>query len=171
MSLSSVIAQSCPQCGHSVEVTIERSLRLDDESSRHRVLENRFNWLECGECGEKRPLEVDVLVCDPERGVTLQVVARDDEVPSASTAMSEFLGPHPEFARIVSSREELVEKLRLHAHGLDDAAVEIVKLLLRTQLGDQAGRTRRHYERTDGLRSDSNRRPRHCCSARSAHAF
>jgi hypothetical protein len=64
--------------------------------------------------------------------------------------MLEFLGSQPQFARIVGSREDLIEKLLIPTDDLDDVAVEIVKLLLRAQLGDQAGHARRHYERTDG---------------------
>lgn len=150
MSLSSSIGQACPRCGLTQEVLVHSSLSIQDEDGLRAVVENRFNWFECSACGEQRPLELDLQVTDRRRAIVVRVVRADADVPENIAAMKSIMGDEPWFARIVKGREDLVEKFLILTERLNDAAVEVVKFLLRVQQGDLEGRAVRRFERLEG---------------------
>ncbi len=149
MSLTSSVRRPCPECQQPLEVVVHQSLVIGDEATLQSVLENRFHVLECP-CGARRPFEVDFLLTNQRRDLLLQVTLDDAHVPEMAEAFRELLPEGPTHARIVESRAAAVEKLRLHTCGLDDVAMEVVKQLVRAQLGDLEGRLQVLFERLDG---------------------
>lgn len=128
---------------------IYKSFVIDSDEALRTITENRFHLVACARCGERRSFEADFLVTNQKRTMFVQVIERDDQVAGMIDAMRSMLGPGVH-ARIVGARYDLVEKVRLWSLGLDDAAVEVLKYIIRLQLEDLEGKTRRYFERLDG---------------------
>jgi hypothetical protein len=150
MAISTPIQHPCPRCAQPVATVLHKSFVIEDDASLRTIVENRFHLLECARCGERRPFEADFLVTNRTRELFIQVITRDEEVAVMIESMREMLGTAPVHARIVASRDELVEKVRLWSLGLDDVAMEVVKYFMRAQLGDLEGRTQRFFEKAEG---------------------
>lgn len=146
MAISTPIQHPCPRCGKPVDAVFHQSFVLEDDAALRTVLENRFHVLECAACGERRPFEADFLVTNRERDLFVQVIVRDEKVADMIASMRSMLGDAKVHARIVASRNDLVEKVRLWSMKLDDVAIEVVKHLLRAQLRDFEGKTQRYFE-------------------------
>lgn len=149
MSLTARIRRPCPECQQPLDLEVHQSLVIEDEATLQSVLENRFHVLECP-CGARRPFEVDFVLTNQRRDLLLQVTLDDAHVAEMAEAFRQLLPDAPVHARIVESRATAVEKLRLHTCGLDDVAMELVKQLVRAQLGDTEGRLQVLFERLDG---------------------
>lgn len=149
MALSTNIQHPCTRCGQPVDAVLHQSYVIEDDAALRALLENRFHVLDCQSCGERRPFETDFLVTSRARDMFVQVVTRDERVAEMIEAMRSMLGPGVH-ARIVASRNDLVEKVRLWSLRLDDVAVEVLKHFLRIQLRDLEGKTTRYFERIEG---------------------
>lgn len=150
MALETPIQYPCPSCGEPVDAVLHRSYVVDDEASLQVIVEQRFHVLDCGKCGEKRAFEADFLVTNAARDFFVQVVTRDDQVESARETMREMIKDPAARVRIVASRNDLVEKVKLWKAKLDDVAMEVAKHFLRIQLKDLEGKTARFFERIEG---------------------
>jgi hypothetical protein len=150
MALSTPIQYPCTRCGQPVDAVLHRSFVIEDEASLAAIVEQRFHVLECGGCGETRAFEADFLVTNGPRDLFVQVITRDDQVAGMIDTMREMLQGPGVHARIVASRNDLVEKVKLWKAGLDDVAMEVAKHFLRIQLKDLDGKTSRFFERVEG---------------------
>ncbi len=150
MALSTPIQYPCPSCGAPVDAVLHRSYVLEDDASLQAIVEQRFHVLSCAGCGETRAFEADFLVTNAARDFFVQVVTRDDQVESARATMREMIKDPAARVRIVASRNDLVEKVKLWKAKLDDVAMEVAKHFLRIQLKDLEGKTARFFERVDG---------------------
>jgi CpXC protein len=149
MSLSSRVTHPCSRCAQPVDVVIYKSFVIDSDEALRTITQNRFHLVHCTRCGELRTFEADFLVTDQKRSMFVQVVERDDQVADMIDAMRSMLGGGV-YARIVGARYDLVEKVRLWSQGLDDAAIEVLKYIIRLQLKDLEGKTKRYFERREG---------------------
>jgi len=150
MALSTPIQYPCPRCQEPVQAIMHQSFVLDDDEAIRTILEQRFHVLDCTKCGQKKHFEADFLVTDKARDLLVQVVTRDEKVAPMIEAMRTMIGDRKAHARIVASRNELVEKVKLWSAGLDDVAIEVLKHFLRIQLKDLEGKTTRYFERQEG---------------------
>ena len=133
MSLLSNTEVVCPACGKSRPVALVRSINTQtDSSQKAALLRGELNMLAC-ECGKRTPLAADLLFHDPSRAYFCQVCVGDaDAITRVKLAFEEsgVAGTR----RIVRSINALVEKVKLLEAGLEDWAVEMVKVLLLTTL-------------------------------------
>jgi len=149
MSIATTIRQPCARCGEPVEAVLHKSFVIEDDASLRTIIENRFHALDCARCGERRAFEADFLVTNRARDMFVQVIGRDEEVPSTLKTMRSLVGMNV-FARVVPGRDDLVEKVKLRTLGLDDVAVEVMKHFVRIQLHDLEGKTTRRFDRVEG---------------------
>lgn len=150
MALSTPIQYPCTRCEKPVDAVLHRSFVIEDEASLATILEQRFHVLECAACGEKRSFEADFLVTNQARDFFVQVITKDDQVAGMLETMREMIKGPGVHARIVATRNDLVEKVKLWKAGLDDVAMEVAKHFLRIQLKDLEGKTTRFFERVEG---------------------
>ena len=151
MSVSARVTYPCGRCAQPVEVELHKSFVIDSEAALRAITESRFHVLACARCGEMRPFEVDFLVTNQARDLFVQVVTRDADVAAMAAAMRSMTPSEGQVhARIVASRNQLVDKVRLWSQRLDDVAVEVVKHFIRLQIKDLAGTTQSFFERITG---------------------
>lgn len=123
---------SCPQCGAAVETELWPGVDAAEHPElRSRVLdETMFDWT-CPECGYRARFLYPFLYHDPHRRFLVYLSpAGEARGCGAADVEAEF----PQFGgfvkRVVFSPEALKEKILIFESGLDDLAVELLKLAL-----------------------------------------
>lgn len=123
---------SCPHCGAVVKTEMWPGIGAQESPLlRERVLnETLFDW-KCPACGYEAQLVYPCLYHDKQHGFMVYIV------PNAGCCAPEAVdvgGEFPQFAgmkkRVVATLAGLKEKILIFEAGLDDLAVELVKLAL-----------------------------------------
>ncbi|QEY35351.1 CpXC protein [Caproiciproducens galactitolivorans] len=123
---------SCPHCGAVVNTQINPEMEAEEDPElRLRVLdETLFDW-KCPECGYEAQLVYPCLYHDKIRNFMVYVVpnggCRCLEPVKVSEAFPQLSGVTK---RVVVSPAELKEKILIFEAGMNDFAVELVKLAL-----------------------------------------
>ena len=76
------------------------------------------------------------------------MVVKDDQVAKAIQDLRELAPPNSHI-RVVASRHDLVEKVRLHLSKLDDVAFELAKFTMRLNQKDLAGKLNLRFDRVE----------------------
>lgn len=145
MSLENRQTVTCPHCGKTGALTVWQSInvQLNPEAKKSLMDGSLFSY-ECEECGNKMLLAYDVLYHDMEKKVMIQCAEKDEVVKSAISSWQGMLGNEPLAKankdyrmRIVRNPNELREKVYIFDHKLDDRAIELMKVIIYTQLKSQ----------------------------------
>lgn len=149
MSLVSKTQVKCPSCGRESDVELVRSINTEVAPTlKANLLDGSLNVLAC-ECGKRTLLAADLLFHDPKAQYYCQVVA------AGETAMSKAAKAFAESGvagtlRLVPSLNGLVEKVKMLESGLEDWALEMVKVLLLVSSGITELNTVVLFEAKDG---------------------
>ncbi len=145
----------CPHCANEESVVIwERVLVQEDPDLKERILKKDLQAFECSNCGETVIMAEPFLYIDnaakqvfyycPEYKDLLddnRALVQTIPLPKAS----ELLGlPEAEASdyrlRLLTTYNDLIEKIHLQDAGLDDRLMELVKLAMRTRLLEAEGK-------------------------------
>ena len=128
---------TCPECGHEQEFTIWRSLNVTlNPELKDPLIRGELTTFTCEACGETTHVVYGMLYHDMDQELMISL-SRDDVPPL------DDLGPLQSYLqdmmksyrfRLVRTRNELVEKVRIFDAGLDDRVVQLFKVVLRAQL-------------------------------------
>lgn len=133
MSLSEKLTVTCRGCKADQQVEIVRSINTHASPElKGRLLAGTLNVLSC-HCGRRSTLQATLLFHDPAAAYMCQLCVGDDTVEKAAADFRE-VGVTGTL-RAVLSLNALIEKVKLLDAGLEDWAVEIVKVLLLASLG------------------------------------
>lgn len=133
----------CPRCHHEQEVTVwDRIDVAEDPDLKDLLLRNRLHSYDCEMCGETLTLNEAVLYLDPADGLAVYYS------PLLTTA-----GPSPEWLaelntqvqglkglphkRLTADLKDLLEKIHLWDHNMDDRIFEILKLAFRARYKEE----------------------------------
>lgn len=133
MSMVSTEKIICPVCKKESDFTVWQSLnaKLDPEAVP-RLLDGSLFRFTCPHCNHQASVEYDLLYHDMDNRAMVyytQPMSRSsvkEQVLQAETVVGSTLNAHRK--RIVTSREALAEKIMIFRLGLDDRAVELMKL-------------------------------------------
>ena len=123
---------TCPKCQHEGEFWMYESVNVTlDKSLRDRVFSNDlFKWT-CPECGETFTIVYPFLYHDMDRGFMIHFSPNDCE--SINEMEHELLTKYPGLRkskyRTTNALVRLKEKILIFEAGLDDAAIELAKVL------------------------------------------
>ncbi len=123
---------SCPHCGAVIKTQMSTGINTSENPDlRARVLdETLFDW-ECPECGYKAQLVYPCLYHDKIKNFMIYVVPNGCDCVLESVDVSEaFPQLNGVTKRVVTSLTGLKEKILIFEAGLNDFAVELVKLAL-----------------------------------------
>ena len=121
---------SCPSCGCSSTTRMWPGIDgVRNPEQRERILEESLFCWECPDCGYRMQLVYPCLYHDRERRFLILLDPNQKEQSLDKKAMAEQSLPQTK-KRIVSSVEELKEKLLIFENGLNDAACELSKLAM-----------------------------------------
>ncbi len=144
MSLVGKIRVTCPGCGTSHDCELVQSINTDRSPAlRERLLAGEINMLTC-ECGRRVQLAGNLLFHDPGAHYLCQVCPGGEEADRGPADQSGKTIDQAAAAfrasgatgtlRLVPSQNALIEKVKILDAGLDDWAVELVKVLLLASL-------------------------------------
>lgn len=134
---------SCPHCGAVVKTVMSEGINADENPDlRSSVLnETLFDW-KCPECGYEAQLIYPCLYHDKSKNFMIYVVPNGCDCSLQSVeAVKAFPQLQGVAKRVVTSLAELKEKILIFEAGLDDYAVEMVKLALAGIEAKKHGRT------------------------------
>jgi hypothetical protein len=139
MAIKGTVAVHCPACGVSQDVTLVQSLNArDDVALVDRLLAGELNVLACA-CGRRTLLEAKLLFHDPERAYFCQACPGGEDAMVAGERAFATIGAEAT-RRLVPSQNALLEKVLILRAGLDDAVVEVLKVLLLASRGEDLNR-------------------------------
>jgi hypothetical protein len=128
MAIKDTVRVRCPQCDKEQDAEIVQSLNARaDKAAVERLLQGELNLLTCV-CGKRTPLAANVFFHDPDEDFYCHVCPNAASEARARAAFAEAGASGTQ--RLVPSMNALVEKVKILEAGLQDWAVEIVKLLL-----------------------------------------
>jgi hypothetical protein len=136
MSTSAERKVTC-SCGREQPVTIYQAINVTLEPAlKTRLLAGELNCLACAACGKTSWLHTHLLYHDMAKKLMVQLWAGDRAaVPQVDEQLRKGAasGGGGFTVRIVFSRDELIEKVRAFDDGLDDRALELLKVVIRSQ--------------------------------------
>ncbi len=135
MGVTGVAHVECPACGRAQDVTLVQSIntRTDPEAKR-KLLAGELNVLACA-CGRSTPLLATMLFVDPDADYYVRVCPDGDEQIAEAVSLFRSSGAMGRL-RVVPSPNALREKVKILDAGLDDWAIELLKVLLLATIGD-----------------------------------
>ncbi len=130
---------TCTRCGESHEVLTFPSINVaQDPDLKARVRDGSLFVWECPYCGARNLLKYQTLYHDPAEKLMVWLLPGDQQPPRAvADAVKELDGY---LLRLVREVGDLVEKVNIHACGLDDVLVEMCKYVTRMELADKQRR-------------------------------
>ena len=133
-----MVPANCSRCGgtHSVETFPSINTALDP-TLKARVRDGSLFVWECPYCGTRNLLKYETLYHDPAERLMVWLLPCDALPPAAvADAVKELDGYT---LRLVREVGDLVEKVNIHAAGLDDVLVEMCKYVTRMELSEKQG--------------------------------
>lgn len=130
MSLPCEMEVTCRRCHARQPVVFWQSLNASlNPEAREKLLAGSLHRFQCRHCGVEDEVLYTMLYHDMDRMLMIWLVLDEAEAEAKST----LSGPHTrEYQfRFVSTRNQLVEKIRIFESKLDDRVVELLKLKLR----------------------------------------
>ena len=131
-SESQRVELECPECGTVFPFEAWTAIYADERPDEAvRVQDGSLFTAVCPVCGAASAIEQPCLYVDPEHGACAYLVC-DDEMFQEAVGMLEELAAEegPGLRRVTSSADELAEKARIFAAGLDDRPLALMKVML-----------------------------------------
>ena len=130
---------SCSRCGGTRSVETYPSINTaQDPDLKARVRDGSLFVWECPHCGARNLLKYETLYHDPEERLMVWLLPGDAQPPQAVADAVKGLDGYT--LRLVREVGDLVEKVNIHACGLDDMVVEMCKYVTRIEMAEQQKR-------------------------------
>jgi len=132
MSKPHVESLSCPECGHPLEFTCYSSINAThDPALKEGLFRGELTTFNCPACSHQTHISFDVLYHDMQAKIFIWLKHPYEGIQPAVDPLTE---PMFELAegyrfRLVTSFNDLLEKIRLFDDGYDDVTIEVLKLL------------------------------------------
>lgn len=143
MSINSSKSIRCPSCGQLQEITVWNSITVSDSPDlKADLLAGRVNIFKCSSCSHTGLIPTPLLYHDEEKKLMISFSPCDDEqlksrlfenVRETSKSSGELSGYSGYNLRFVCEYNSLLEKILIFDSGLNDKAIEIIKLLILSQ--------------------------------------
>lgn len=143
MSINIKQEVKCPKCGELTEVTVWQSVTsADSPDLKDDILKGKLNMFVCAKCAHTALMPEPMLYTDAEKKLMITFAPCSDEASKAilfnkiketSKESGELDGLDDYNLRFVTAYNELMEKILIFDSGLQDKAVEMLKLLVLMQ--------------------------------------
>ena len=135
----------CPHCGAGHIIPTHGSINVSDNPSiKEKVRDGSLFLWECPRCGGRNLAKYETLYHDPE--LKLMFWLRPEEGFPLTEQMEKSMdklafteGLETYTLRRVSSVTDLIEKINIAEAGLDDVTIEMCKLVLKMETGEDSG--------------------------------
>jgi hypothetical protein len=132
MSLPQQIPITCEQCRKEHPFTAWQSLNVTlDPDTKQQLITGELTRFQCPDCGWSGSVLYPMLYHDMGKNLMIWLWPAEGDPDTSSLPV---MGPMVDYQfRIVSTRNQLIEKILIFDAGLDDRLVEFFKLLLQVQ--------------------------------------
>ncbi len=148
MSLNTKQNVKCPKCGQMSEITVWNSITVEDSADlKTDLLSGRVNMFHCPSCSHTALMPTPVLYHDAGKRLMISFTPCNDAVLSEQlyenvSETSRESGELEKLSgynlRFITDYNELLEKILIFDNGLNDKAVEVIKLMILMQEPEKA---------------------------------
>lgn len=160
MSINTKQNVKCPGCGQLGDITVWSSITVkDSEDLKKDLLAGKVNIFRCSVCGHTGFMPTPLLYNDEDKKLMISfspcaddVSAKKqyDEICKTSKESGEMKALEGYNLRFVTDYNEMLEKILIFDNGLNDKAVEIIKLLIMMQEPEKADDRKCRFGKLDG---------------------
>lgn len=150
MSLNTKQNVKCPKCGQMSEITVWNSITVADSADlKADLLSGKVNMFHCPSCSHTALMPTPVLYHDEEKRLMISFTPCNDAVLAeqlyenvcrTSKESGELEKLNGYNLRFITDYNELLEKILIFDNGLNDKAVEVIKLMILMQEPEKAER-------------------------------
>lgn len=143
MSLNSKQSVRCPKCGQLSEVTVWNSITVKDSGDlKADLLAGKINMFHCPSCSHAALMPTPMLYHDEENLLMFSFSPTNDpvlkqqlyeNVQKSSRESGELDKLSGYNLRFITDYNELLEKILIFDNGLNDKAIEVIKLMILSQ--------------------------------------
>lgn len=131
-----MVPVSCNHCHQQTEIEVRQSINVAlDPSLKARVKDGSLFLWECPYCGNRNLLKYQTLYHDPDTKLMVWLLPGDEQPPKAVEEAVKELDGYT--LRRVSEVGDLIEKVKVHDAGLDDAVLEMCKWVTCRELSEK----------------------------------
>ena len=134
MSMPEQASLTCPACAHPQTITLWKSINVTlDRSLKGQLLKGEINLFKCEKCHEEAWIPIDLLYHDMEAKVMIYLIYpdKDDGIDIEALRNSPIKAPSRDYKlRVVTSLRQVIEKIFIFDHRLDDRIIELLKFAM-----------------------------------------
>lgn len=133
---------TCPQCGKEAEFTVWGSINtMLDPEMKEMVRNDEAFVFTCPDCGSKNLVDYPTLYHQMEDNIMIHYAPGENADKALESLehvkqLDDLLGKIEIKTRVVSTRNDFKEKLKILDEGLDDRVIEIMKLYMGAHLAN-----------------------------------
>lgn len=139
MSLPRQIEVTCSDCGSTQPFTTWQTLNAQlNPDAKEALMQGELTRLTCTKCGSATDVVYPLLYHDSDRKLMIWLGGNQRALETGALPVTAFMRDYQ--FRVVTTRNQLVEKIRIFESGLDDRLLEFAKFIFRRGAAN-AGRT------------------------------
>ena len=155
MSLNSKQNVRCPKCGQMSDVTVWNSITVKDSADlKQDLLVGKINMFHCASCSYSALMPTPLLYHDEDKKLLFSFSPCDDPVKEqklyddikktsqSSGELKKFEGYN---LRFLTKYNDFLEKILIFDSGLNDKAIEVIKLMVLSQDLEKAEQRECHF--------------------------
>ncbi len=160
MSINSKQQVKCPKCGNISDITVWHSITVGDSRDlKEDLLHGRVNIFRCPECDQTGLMPTPILYHDERERLMLsfspcadpiEASRQYDKIRKSSKESGELERLKEYNLRFITDFNALLEKILIFDAGLNDKAVEVIKLMILSQEIDKSEQRICRFGKKDG---------------------
>ena len=160
MSINNKQSVKCPKCGQLSDITVWSSITVKDSPDlKEDLLHGKINIFRCPSCHQAALMPSPMLYHDEEKKLMISFTpcadsAQEqqlyDSIMKSSAESGELNKLEGYNLRFVTDYNELLEKLLIFDNGLNDKAIEVIKLMIIMQDSDKCEQRSCRFGKRDG---------------------
>ena len=160
MSINRKLSVRCPKCGAVSDITVWSSITADDSPDLKKdLLSGRINMFRCPDCEAAALMPEPMLYSDSVKKLMIsfyptndpvQKQERYEQIIKSSKESGELKALDGWNLRFLTDHNELLEKLLIFENGLNDKAIEVIKLMILSQEPDKSESRVCRFGKDDG---------------------
>lgn len=160
MSINTKQSVKCPKCGQLTDITVWNLITVKDSADLKKdLLAGKINMFVCPSCSHRGLMPVPLLYKDEDKRLMISFSPCNDadlekklyeDICKASKESGEMENFKDYNLRFVTDYNEMLEKILIFDSGLNDKAIELIKLMIIMQEPDKAEQRKCRFGKTDG---------------------
>ena len=148
MSINFKQSVKCPQCEQMSDVTVWSSITVNDSPDlKKELLSGNINMFKCPSCNHTALMPHPMLYTDDEKKLMISFAPSNDpiikdkmfsDIKESSAKSGELMKLDGYNLRFITDYNELLEKILIFDNGLNDKAIEVIKLMVLSQEVDKS---------------------------------